>query len=232
MELILRPVDRLPSGRWAIALGEDAMIPPGALPASGEMPINYIRGMVYFVTGVPLYALGGGADEGIVIFADWAAGGEVRMTIGMRGPLLNDVGEYVTLSTPTLGFGPSRDPLERRWKGLLNEEFSKTKGDPRLLAMLNQRPWYEPERLQVLFDGTDYAQLAGALQEAGTVPVAPFRQEWQAKDTLQVQAVFRRPGETAKNQRLIFLAGVLVSLAASFFVWALELRLRVMPDQS
>jgi hypothetical protein len=46
---------------------------------------------------------------------------------------------------------------------------------------------------------------------------------WRAKDTLKVDASFSRPSEDAKNERRIFLAGVLVSLAASFFVWALEL---------
>ena len=40
-----------------------------------------------------------------------------------------------------------------------------------------------------------------------------------------VEASFVRPAEEAKNDRWIFFAGVLVSLAASFLVWTLELLL-------
>ena len=65
--------------------------------------------------------------------------------------------------------------------------------------------------------------LVGARQESGTPPVAPFETEWAAKDSLEVDAVFSRPVKAADNQRRIFLAGVFVSLAASFLVWAAEL---------
>jgi hypothetical protein len=217
---------------WAVALGGDAQFPPGFPPSDlsarefiapiPPLVVNIMNGVSWF----PSPASGG---EGTVIFGRGEGRARLRLSmfVPMREPLLEDVGEFVTVNTPTLGRVSHTDLRVGRQSRQEPIGFDSEKADPQLLAKLRERPLYEPERLELrlAFDGFHYPQLADARQEAGTAPVAPFRPEWRAMDTLQVQASFRRPSEATKNQRWVFLAGVLVSLAASFFVWALELLL-------
>lgn len=212
---------------WAVALGGDAQFHPGELPASsGELPEHYVDDWrSYFATGADWppgsqFSPDGTLIDGTVIFGDPGNLNAVDqiLFIHMREPLLKDVGEYVTLNTPTFGRpGSTRDP-QPIW-------FFSEDTDDQIEAKVNQYRWYEPERLQLHFDGERYTQLKEARQEAGTAPVAPLRKEWRAEGTLQVQASFARPSEATKNERWVFFAGVLVSLAASLFVWALELLL-------
>jgi hypothetical protein len=88
------------------------------------------------------------------------------------------------------------------------------------VASLEDPGWYKPKRMQARLAVSD---LVGTRQESGTPPRAPFKPEWEAKNSLKVDAVLSRPTKAAENQRRIFLAGVFVSLAASFLVWAAEL---------
>jgi hypothetical protein len=163
---------------------------------------------------------------GSVVFRHEPEGGDatggltIDMAIKVREPLLQDSREYVTLSTPTLGrpqAARNPEPISLR----VVEPEQGAAPDPRLVKLLGNQRWYEPEDVQVQFE----APLNGVRQEAGTSPIAPFRTEWRAKDRVKVDASISRPGEDAKNERRIFFAGVLVSLAASFCVWALELLL-------
>jgi hypothetical protein len=133
---------------------------------------------------------------------------------------MQDKGEYVTISSPTLGWryqylAPGEPPSPETLNNLLGGESRQ--GDA---ASLGKHTWYRPERMQANLMVSD---LVGARQESGTPPVAPFETNWEAKNSLEVDAVFSRPTKAAENQRRIFWAGVLVSLAASFLVWAAEL---------
>jgi hypothetical protein len=226
---------------WAVALGGDARFPPGEAPVSGTLPNSYPspdrpRGFgymddyreepTYFVNGVEWPGRAEtDEDTGSVIFGRLPNHRSINLTVKVRGPLLEDIGEYLTLSTPTLGrngFNPSQ--IGGEIDGRENpRQFYNHEADKDLLEDLD-RAWHEPKVLQVGFDAQYYPQFEGARQEeGGTAPVAPFVKRWQAKDTLKVEASFRRPAEAAKNERLVFFAGVLVSLAASFLVWGLEL---------
>ena len=217
---------------WAMALGEDARFPPGEFSASGVIRLVSLGDEpAYWVDGVqwPTRADPDEEGTGTVLFGKLPEGGHFNirgLQVKMQGPLLQDVGEYVTLSTPTVGRpGPeafTSPPSQIGGRGN-PRQFYNGKANPRWLAMLSRPSWYEPERLQVEFNA-DF-DLTGVRQEAGTTPVAPFGKQWQDKNTLKVEATFRRPAEAANNERWIFFAGVLVSLAASFLVWALELLL-------
>jgi hypothetical protein len=214
---------------WVLALHGDAQFPPGFLGPgqSGEVPegLQPGRGRHYFVNGMESnYSSGGTVIFPGELSRRYSGDSEFDFDINLRKPLVQDAREFVTLSTPTLGRAIQSGVAPPRDQGFEFRTDTEEPGDRKpLLDNLNQRSWYAPERLQVRFDLEIYTATELALQEEGTVPVAAFRKEWQAKNALQVQAVFRRPGETAKNQRVLFFAGVLASLAASFFVWALEL---------
>jgi hypothetical protein len=214
---------------WLVALGRDARFPPGEFPVSGTMPKDYSNDQpASFVNDVEWPIRADPDDEhgtGTVIFGEAHGSGTFHdMTVKVWRPLLKDVGEHVTLSTPLLGRpDPNPEPIG---KGTMRQFYNR-KANPQLLATLGNHRWYEPKQLEVAFDAerSPNPELTGVRLEVGTAPVAPFRTQWQAKDRLKVDASFRRPGQAARNQRFIFVAGVLVSLAASFFVWALELLL-------
>jgi hypothetical protein len=147
-------------------------------------------------------------------------------------PLVEDVGEHVTLSTPMLGRNDHDDPpqIGGQVQGFAGQrdnprQFYNAKADSKLLEDLD-RAWHVPKRLEAWFDaeGSGNPELAGVRQEAGTPAIEPFRTMWQAKDRLKVDASFSRPSEKVRNERWIFLAGVLVSLAVSLLVWGLELQ--------
>ena len=231
---------------WALALGGDAAPPPGKLPDSGNLPMpsdgpdddgRYAVPVGWtfyedsttginapaFVTRVNWPAVEMEEDRGATIIYGRHPEGEhflVTVAAQVRKPLMQDNGEYVTISSPRLGWtyeflAPGESPSPATLNNLQGGESRQ--GDA---ASLGRHTWYRPERMQAKLIVDD---LVGARQESGTPPVAPFQTEWEAKDSLEVDAVFSRPAKAADNQRQIFLAGVLVSLAASFLVWAAEL---------
>jgi hypothetical protein len=157
---------------------------------------------------------------GTIIWGSRPEGGDflVNLTTKVRKPLMQDNGEYVTISSPRLGLTGDRNPGGTR----LPEDLYRLQGGSRIgdSSSLGRTTWYKPERMRA---GLTVFDLVGVRQESGTPPVRPFETEWEAKDSLEVDAVFLRHANAAQNQRRIFFAGVLVSLAASFFVWAAEL---------
>jgi hypothetical protein len=222
---------------WALTLGGEAAFPPGELPVSGTIPSVYSKkdpeypvGWTYveeFPNAPPVYYVqqvdfpseykdGWGTT---IVFGNRpdhpvANAFTIDLATRVRQPFLQDIGEYVTINAPHIG--RLGDVHERSPARLY---FVRGGVDPKLTAMLKQHRWYEPKRQHAELT----APLVGVRQDSGTPPTAPFQTEWAADDRLKVAASFSRPAETTKNQRTVFFAGVLVSLAASFLVWALEL---------
>ena len=223
---------------WALTLVDAAAFPPGELPVSGTIPSVYSKkgpgypvgwtyvqemagpiGPVYYVQQVDFPTeMKDGWGTTIIFGSDpEPVYNDVSfdLAIRVRQPLLQDVGEYVTISTPTLGRLAGLRRGHPPWR--LHDVPEGV--DPKLTAMLKQHRWYEPKREHAKLT----APLVGVRQDSGTPPIEPFRTQWAADDSLKIAASFSRPAEATKNQRSVFFAGVLVSLAASFLVWALEL---------
>jgi hypothetical protein len=84
-------------------------------------------------------------------------------------------------------------PVSQRLSDL--EDGESRQGD---VASLEDPGWYKPKRMQARLAVSD---LVGTRQESGTPPRAPFKPEWEAKNSLKVDAVLSRPTKAAENQR-------------------------------
>lgn len=219
---------------WAVAFGGDAAFPEGGAVsgimagiAEGEIPLGstFVRKVsevpVRFVNDVewPFEAEEGAGAS--VVFGHDPLGGRFSFELATqaRRPLLDDVGEYATLSAPRLG---RIGHFEREeGGGAVLDLFQQGGVDAEAEEILKGQRWLEPRRVQASLFGPP--ALEGARLDSGTPPTAPFGTDWAAADSLKVDATFVRPVEVIENQRGIFLAGILASLAASLLIWGLEI---------
>jgi hypothetical protein len=175
---------------WAVALGEDARFPPGD-PVSGTMPGVEAPGEpTYFVNDVEWPTRADPDDEhgtGTVIFGKQPEGGYFQisfLTVKVAEPLVQGIGKYVTLSTPTLGRNDYDQPpqIGGQIEGSAGQteeranprQFYNGKADAKLRRVLSELTWYVPKRLDVGFDAelTRGHELVGVRQEDSGTPLS------------------------------------------------------------
>jgi hypothetical protein len=125
-------------------------------------------------------------------------------------PLVKESGQFVGIKTPKMGRFRGADGTVRDQP--LRHELQN--------SAVAEMAWMEPASIKFEFSAEGLGELR---QDSGTPPNTPFVLRWEAQDELTVLASLTRPTVAARNQQLSFFAGILISLAASFFVWALEL---------
>jgi hypothetical protein len=125
-------------------------------------------------------------------------------------PLVKESGQFVGVKTPRMG--RARRPDGTRVDRPLSAKLPN--------SAVAEKEWLEPARVEFEFNAEGLGEMR---QDSGTPPTEPFGLKWRAQDELGVSASLTRPSVAVRNQQFSFSAGILISLAASFFVWGLEL---------
>lgn len=236
LEIHVRPVGRVETVWFAVVLTNNARLATDGLEPSGAVPDEYERpasvfsyggaaDRVFYLTQVnwPPVDQGSGST---VVFGRFFSGGPwigksryVWLTVPMAGGMVVDHGETWALSTPKLGHSVVRGAPDFT---LVQQHGSV---DSNVVDEVASHAWQQPATLKAEFLSYANGRLidGSSFQQAGTRPVEPFGNEWRRRGSLKVDTVFTRPGVQTRQEREQFLAGVLVSLAAGFFAWALEL---------
>lgn len=216
---------------WAVVFSQDAQLPDSfeqsgrvknVWPQLGRLSVQ-TDGPVHYITNVAWPGEVRPGNGATVIFghvprALGDASGtviSVDITFPVRQPLVADREEFLTLSTPEIGW-PLRFGSSTRF-----DYFQKSGTDPEVVANLKKHSWLLPQKLEVEFLASFKPPFV--TQQAGTQPISPFTTEWAHQGTLKVDATFTRPSVASEHERETFFAGVVISLAAGLFVWALEL---------
>lgn len=154
---------------------------------------------------------------------DWCS---IALTVPLSQGMVEEVGGQWSLSTPQLGAEP-QDSTFPDLDIYMGSQVTSAASE-QLERLTGERAWHLPDEPIFRFELSE-DRAVDSIQQSGTSPVEPFGQVWQASTPFEVKAFFKRPQLAAQQDRLQFLAGVLVSLAGGLAVWAAEIALTRSP---